>query len=77
MIFLITSISRNNIGTYNGPIFYAQRKNKRFNEREFMRKDQESHTLHIAENKQNFLTSIRVKINIYDHIKIKDDGPNA
>jgi hypothetical protein len=52
-------------------------KNKRFIKREFLRKDQESHTSHIAENKQNFLTSIIVKIKIYDHIKIKEDGSDA
>jgi hypothetical protein len=36
--------------------------------------DQEYHTSHITENKQNFLTSIIVKTNISDHIKMKEDG---
>ena len=39
--------------------------------------DHEYHTSHITKNKQNFLTSIIVKINIYDHKKIKEDGPDA
>jgi hypothetical protein len=52
-------------------------KNKIFIKTKFLRKDQELHTSHIVENKQNFLTSIIVKINIFDHIKIKEDGPNV
>jgi hypothetical protein len=42
-------------------------KDKIFILREFLRKDQEPHTSHIVENKHNFLTSIIVKINIFDH----------
>ena len=42
-------------------------KDKRFILRQFLRKDQEPHTSHIAKNKHNFLTSIIVKIKIYDH----------